>query len=38
MMNTFDLTVDQAFFELALNPWTVRNVLDYYVERYFLRR
>lgn len=34
MMNTFDLTVDQAFFELAMNPWTVRNVLDLYVERY----
>lgn len=34
MMNTFDLTVDQAFFELSLNPWTVRNVLDLYVERY----
>jgi len=34
MMNTFDLTVDQAFFELALNPWTVRNVLDQYAERY----
>lgn len=34
MMNTFDLTVDQAFFELCLNPWTVRNVLDLYVERY----
>ncbi|AIE85930.1 glycoside hydrolase family 52 protein [Fimbriimonas ginsengisoli] len=34
MMNTFDLTVDQAFFELALNPWTVRNVLDLFVERY----
>lgn len=34
MMNTFDLTVDQAFFELALNPWTVRNVLDLYAERY----
>ena len=34
MMNTFDLTVDQAFFELALNPWTVRNTLDLYVERY----
>ena len=34
MMNTFDLAVDQAFFELALNPWTVRNVLDLYVERY----
>lgn len=34
MMNTFDLTVDQLFFELALNPWTVRNVLDLFVERY----
>jgi len=34
MMNTFDLTVDQAFFELAMNPWTVRNVLDMFVERY----
>ena len=34
MMNTFDLTVDQAFFELAFNPWTVRNVLDLFVERY----
>jgi len=34
MMNTLDLTVDQAFFELTLNPWTVRNVLDVYAERY----
>ncbi len=34
MMNTFDLAVDQAFFELALNPWTVRNVLDQFVSRY----
>jgi len=34
MMNTFDLIVDQAFFELALNPWTVRNELDLYAERY----
>lgn len=34
MMNTFDLTVDQIYFELALNPWTVRNVLDQFVERY----
>ncbi len=34
MMNTFDLTVDQLFLELALNPWTVRNVLDLFVERY----
>jgi hypothetical protein len=34
MMNTFDLTVDQLFFELRLNPWTVRNVLDRFVERF----
>ena len=34
MMNTFDLTVDQAFFELIFNPWTVRNVLDLFVEHY----
>ena len=34
MMNTFDLTVDQTFFELVMNPWTVRNVLDQFVERY----
>ena len=34
MMNTFDLTVDQLFFEIRLNPWTVRNVLDLFVERY----
>jgi xylan 1,4-beta-xylosidase len=34
MINTFDLAVDQVFFELTLNPWTVRNVLDLYVEKY----
>jgi len=34
MMNTFDLTVDQAFYELAFHPWTVRNVLDLFIERY----
>ncbi|RYG26764.1 beta-xylosidase [bacterium] len=34
MMNTFDLTIDQAFFELALNPWTLRNELDLFIERY----
>lgn len=34
MMNTFDLTVDQTFFELGLNPWTVKNVLDLFVEKY----
>ncbi|SET09153.1 glycoside hydrolase family 52 protein [Paenibacillus sp. NFR01] len=34
MMNTFDLTVDQLFYELRMNPWTVRNELDMYVERF----
>jgi hypothetical protein len=34
MMNTFDLTVDQLFLELRLNPWTVRNVLDAFTHRY----
>lgn len=34
MMNTFDLTVDQLFYELRLNPWTVRNELDMFVERF----
>lgn len=34
MMNTFDLTVDMLFFEMRFNPWTVRNVLEQYVERY----
>jgi hypothetical protein len=34
MMNTFDLTVDQLFFELKMNPWTVRNELDMFVRRF----
>lgn len=34
MMNTFDLTVDQMFFELKMNAWTVRNELDLFLERY----
>lgn len=34
MMNTFDLTADQVFFEAQQNPWTIRNVLDQYAERY----
>ncbi len=34
MINTFDLTVDQVFFEMEMNPWTVRNELDWYVRRY----
>ena len=34
MMNTFDLTVDHLFFELAWQPWAVRNALDFFVRRY----
>ncbi|MGC6505395.1 MAG: glycoside hydrolase family 52 protein [Coraliomargaritaceae bacterium] len=34
MMNTLDLTVDMMFFELRMNPWTVRNVLEHFVDRY----
>ncbi|MEX1119051.1 MAG: glycoside hydrolase family 52 protein [Terrimicrobiaceae bacterium] len=34
MMNTFDLMADQVFFEASLNPWTVRNELDWYLKRY----
>ena len=34
MINTLDLTVDMMFYELMLNPWTVRNVLEQFAERY----
>jgi xylan 1,4-beta-xylosidase len=34
MMNTFDLTADHLFFEMALNPWTVANELDWFYKRY----
>lgn len=34
MINTFDLTVDHLFFELTTNPWTIRNALDIYTEKY----
>ncbi|MCH6257460.1 glycoside hydrolase family 52 protein [Puniceicoccaceae bacterium K14] len=34
MMNTFDLTVDMLFFEMRFNPWTVRNELEQFVDRY----
>jgi Glycosyl hydrolase family 52. len=37
MINTFDLTVDQLFFEIRMNPWTVRNELDLYADRYCYR-
>lgn len=34
MMNTLDLTIDQSFYELTMNPWTVKNVLDMFVKRF----
>jgi hypothetical protein len=34
MMNTFDLTADHLFYELKMNPWVVRNVLDFFIDRY----
>lgn len=34
MMNTLDLTVDQLWFEMRMNPWTVRNTLDRFRQRY----
>ncbi|MDO7905319.1 glycoside hydrolase family 52 protein [Paenibacillus sp. JX-17] len=34
MMNTLDLTADQLFYELVMNPWTVRNELELFVDRY----
>lgn len=33
MMNTLDLTVDQAFWELRYSPWTLRNELDLFLSR-----
>lgn len=34
MLNTFDLTVDHAFFEMKFHPWTLKNTLDLFVTRY----
>jgi len=34
MMNTLDLAVDHAFWELEHNPWVVRNILDALARRY----
>jgi hypothetical protein len=34
MMNTFDLAVDHVFFEMRMNPWVVRNILDNFVRHY----
>jgi hypothetical protein len=37
MMNTLDLAVDQAFWELEHNPWVVRNLLNNFVRHYSYR-
>ncbi len=37
MMNTFDLTADMLFYEMKLNPWTVRNELETFIDRYSYR-
>jgi hypothetical protein len=37
MINTMDLTVDHLFYEMMFNPWTVKNVLDFYCENYSYR-
>ncbi len=34
MMNTLDLTIDQAFLELYYTPWTVKNELDFALSNY----
>ncbi|SDZ48662.1 Glycosyl hydrolase family 52 [Evansella caseinilytica] len=34
MMNTFDLTIDQLFFEMKFHPWTSKYVLDLFNKRY----
>ena len=34
MLNTLDLTIDQLFLEMELNPWTVRNELEWFLKRY----
>ena len=34
MINTLDLTIDMAFYELRQHPWLLRNVLDGFAEDY----
>ncbi len=34
MMNTLDLSVDMAFYEARNNPWTLRNLLEQFADRY----
>jgi len=37
MINTFDLTVDHLFWEMRYHPWTMKNALDWYLDRYSYR-
>ncbi|GAB4455819.1 MAG: hypothetical protein OHK0029_12550 [Armatimonadaceae bacterium] len=37
MLNTFDLTVDHAFWEMQFHPWTLKNTLELFVARYSYR-
>jgi hypothetical protein len=37
MMNTLDLAIDHAFWELEHNPWVVRNLLTNFVRHYSYR-
>lgn len=34
MLNTLDLSIDHAFWELRHNPWVVRNLLEQFAKRY----
>lgn len=34
MLNTLDLAVDHLFYELAHQPWVVRNILDSFADEY----
>jgi xylan 1,4-beta-xylosidase len=34
MMNTLDLSIDQAFWELDHNPWVIRNLLESFSQLY----
>lgn len=36
-LNTSDLMVDHLFFEMRMNPWVVRNLLNTYLDRYNYR-
>lgn len=36
-INTFDLTIDHAFYQLAMHPWTLRNILDRFANQYTYR-